>query len=177
MINVEWNKKDLKSFYNKMEQIIKQLPKRIEIGTNNALENIQEKALSNKRGSKDKRLIPIEILDADKKSVVGRVYTDKTLFSYAPFLEFGTGTKAELPHIGKTKTFILSGYRYWFLPVEKVDRKFAPERMINIGGELFYIMFATKPYPFMRPASMSSRQESADYINEEIGKLLMEVCK
>lgn len=177
MISVEWNKRDLKSFYSKMDKIIQELPKRTKTGTNNALENVQEKALANKRGSKDKRMIPIEILDADKKCVVGRVYTDKDMFSYAPFLEFGTGTKAELPHIGKTKTFILSGYRYWFLPVDKVDRRFAPERMINIGGELFYIMFATRPYPFMRPASASSRQESADYINEEIGKLLMEVCK
>ena len=102
---------------------------------------------------------------------------DKDIFSYAPFLEFGTGTKAELPHIGKTKTFIASGYRYWFLPVDKVDKKFSPERVINIDGELFYIMFATQPYPFMRPASFTSRQENADLVNERIGKFLTEVLK
>lgn len=175
MISVEWNKKSLNNFYDKMDKVIKEMPKRTEIGMKNALGNVQEKALANKRGNKDKRLIPIEIVDVNSKQIVGRVYTDKDLFSHAPFLEFGTGTKAELEHIGKTATFIASGYRYWLLPVDKVDKQFSPDRIVNINGELFYLMFATKPYPFMRPASFSSRQESADYINEEIGKLLMEV--
>lgn len=116
-------------------------------------------------------------MDFDKGKVVGRVYTNKDLFSHAPFLEYGTGTKAELPHIGQTKTFIQSGYRYWFLPVEKVDKQFSPERIIVIDGKQFYLMFATKPYPFMRPASFSSRQENADLVNERIGKMLMEVLK
>jgi len=160
-----------------MNKILVELPKRNKIGVGNAMENVQEKALKNKRGNQDKRLIPIEFVDFDSKQVKGRVYTDKDLFSYAPFLEFGTGTKAELEHIGKTATFISSGYRYWLLPVDKVDKQFSPERIINIKGELFYLMFATKPYPFMRPASFSSRQESADCINEEIGKLFMEVFK
>lgn len=177
MFKVEWDKQSLNSFYQKMDKIIRGLPERTKLGVNDALENTQEKALNNKRGSKDKKMIPIEIVDFNKNEVVGRVYTDKDIFSYAPFLEFGTGTKAELPHIGKTKTFIASGYRYWFLPVDKVDKKFSPERVINIDGELFYIMFATQPYPFMRPASFTSRQENADLVNERIGKFLTEVLK
>lgn len=177
MISIEWNKQSLNSFYNKMERVIKEMPTRTQAGMKNAMENVQEKALTNKRGSKDKRLIPIEFVDVDKRQITGRVYTDKDLFSYAPFLEFGTGTKAELDHIGTTATFIASGYRYWLLPVDKVDRQFSPERIVNIKGELFYLMFATRPYPFMRPAGFSSRQESADYINEEIGKLLVEVFR
>lgn len=177
MISVEWNKQDLKNFYNKMDKIIREMPKRAEIGVKNALENTQEKALSNKRGSKDKRMIPFEIVEASTNSVIGRVYTDKDLFSYAPFLEYGTGTKAEKPHIGTTETFIKSGYRYWYLPVEKVDRKFSPQRIININGQQYYIMYATQPYPFMRPASFSSRKENADCLNEEIGKLFVEVLR
>lgn len=177
MISVEWNKKSLNSFYNKMDKILQELPKRAENGMNNALKNTQEKALTNKRGSKDERLIPYEIVEANSKQIIGRVYTDKDLFDYAPFLEFGTGTKAEKPHIGKTKTFIESGYKYWYLPVEKANREFSPSRIINIDGNLFYIMYATQPYPFMRPASFSSRQESADCINEEVGKLFVEVLR
>lgn len=177
MISVEWNKDNLKSFEKKMETIIKKLPEATKMGVNDSLKNTQEKALQNKRGNKDKKLIPIEILDFDKNKIVGRVYTNKELFSCAPFVEFGTGTKAELPHIGKTKTFIASGYQYWFLPVEKVDRQFSPERIVVIGGQQFYIMFATKPYPFMRPAAFSSRKENVDLINERIGKMLMEVLK
>ena len=177
MFKVEWNKNNLDNFYKKMEKLIKGFPERAKLGVEDALKNTQEKALDNKRGSKDESMIPIEFVDFDKNKITGRVYTDKDLFSYAPFLEFGTGTKAELEHIGTTKTFIASGYRYWFLPVDKVDKRFSPERIINIGGELFYIMFATKPYPFMRPASFSSRQENADLVNERIGKFITEVLK
>lgn len=177
MISVEWNKDKLDNFEKKMETFITKLPEAVKLGVEDSLKNTQENALKNKRGSKDKKLIPIELLDFDKGKVVGRVYTDKDLFSYAPFLEYGTGTKAELSHIGTTKTFIASGYRYWYLPVEKVDRQFSPERIITINGKHFYVMFATKPYPFMRPASFSSRKENADLINERVGKLMMEVFK
>ena len=177
MFKIEWKKSSLKSFEKKMKSIINELPNSAKEGVNDALKHTQDVALKNKRGSRDEKMIPIEIVDFSKNKVVGRVYTDKDLFSYAPFLEFGTGTKAELPHIGKTKTFIASGYRYWLLPVEKVDRKFAPERMINIKGELFYIMFATQPYPFMRPASFSTREENANLVDERVGKMLTEVLK
>ena len=177
MIDISWNKDNLKSFEKKMETLIKKLPETAKVGVEDSLKNTQEKALKNKRGNKDEKLIPIEILDFDKGEVVGRVYTDKNLFSFAPFMEFGTGTEAELPHIGKTKTFIASGYRFWYLPVEKVDKQFSPERIVVINGKQFYIMFATKPYPFMRPASFSSRKENANLLNERIGKLLMEVLK
>lgn len=177
MFKIEWEKKSLDRFEKKMAKLVKELPNRTKLGLEDSLKNTQEKALKNKRGSQDEKLIPIEIIDFNKNQVVGRVYTNKDLFSYAPFLEYGTGTKAELPHIGKTKTFIESGFRYWFLPVEKVDRQFSPQRIVVIDGKQFYLMFATKPYPFMRPASFSSRQENADLINERIGKLLMEVLK
>lgn len=177
MISIEWNKKDLKSFYSKMDKIIKEMPKRTKIGVENALENTRDKALSYKRGNKDERLIPFEIVEASTNKVLGRVYTDKDLFSYAPFLEYGTGTEAEKPHIGTTKTFIKSGYKYWYLPVEKANREFSPQRIIVIDGKQFYIMYATQPYPFMRPASFSSRQQNADCVNEEIGKLFVEVLR
>jgi len=177
MISIEWDKKSLNDFYKKMGNIIKKLPETTKLGVEDSLKNTQEVALKNKRGSRNEKMIPVEVVDFDKNKVIGRVYTDKDLFSYAPFLEFGTGTQAELPHIGKTKTFILSGFRYWFLPVEKVDRQFSPERVININGSLYYIMFATQPYPFMRPASIQTREENANLIDERIGKLLMEVLK
>lgn len=177
MIEIEWNEKKINRFEKKMEDILKELPNSAKTGVEDALKNLQKKALDKKRGSKDEKMIPVEIVDFDKMKVVGRVYTDKDLFSYASFLEFGTGTKAELEHIGTTKTFIESGYQYWLLPVEKVDRKFAPERMIKIKGNMFYIMYATRPYPFMRPASFSSRKENAELIKKKIAYMLKEVLK
>lgn len=178
MISIEWNKDSLSSFEKKMETLIRKLPEAAKMGVDDALKNTQEKALQNKRGNKDEKLIPIEIFDFDKNKVVGRVYTNKDLFSHACFLEFGTGAKADgtLPHIGKTKTFIESGMQYWFLPIEKIDKNLN-NPVINIKGELFYIMFATKPYPFMRTAAFYSRRENADLINERIGKMILEVLK
>lgn len=71
MISVEWNKNNLKSFERKMEEILKKLPETTKLGVEDSLKNTQGKALSNKRGNKDEKLIPIEILDFDKGKVVG----------------------------------------------------------------------------------------------------------
>ena len=80
MIDISWNKDNLKSFEKKMETIIKKLPETAKLGVEDSLKNTQEKALKNKRGNKDEKLIPIEILDFDKGKVVGRVYTNKDLY-------------------------------------------------------------------------------------------------
>lgn len=137
------------------------------------LESGQEEAFKNKRGSKEKSLIPYELKSA-KDSVTGRLYTD---FDYAPFLEFGTGIKADgtLPHIGHTATFKNSGMRYWYLPKELADAKgkeFAPQRIITIDGQQFYLMFATKPYPFMRPTAFYLEDKAKKILSEEINKQL-----
>lgn len=190
MIDVSWNKDNLKSFEKKMETLIKKLPETAKLGVNDALKNTQEKALENKRGSKDKNLILTEIIDCSNGEIVGRVYTNKDLFSFAPFLEFGTGNKADgtLPHIGKTNLFKKSGMQFWYAPADKIKRQYSEGSFIELVGEQipmnaifngkkYVLVFATKPYPFMRPASFSSRQENANLVNERIGKLLREVLK
>ena len=141
-IKIKENKKDI------IKQIEKSMPNAIE----KVLKYGQDIALENKRGSKDKENVLYEIT-IDKNGVSGRLYTN---FDYALFLEYGTGTLAELPHIGHTETFKASGYTYWFLPKEVADAKgksFNSNRLINIKGELFYIMFPTQPFPFMRPTA------------------------
>lgn len=128
----------------------------------------QDLALKKKRGTKSEMLIPYEIKNEGNK-IKARLYTN---FDYALFLEYGTGTKAELDHIGHTKAFKESGYRYWFLPKAVADSRgaeFSPERLINIGGELFYIMFPTEPQPFMRP--------TATELEENIVKKIIEGMK
>ena len=49
MIDISWNKENLKSFEKKMEALIKELPETAKLGVNDALKNTQEKALKNKR--------------------------------------------------------------------------------------------------------------------------------
>ena len=49
MIDISWNKDNLKSFEKKMETIIKKLPETAKLGVEDSLKNTQEKALKNKK--------------------------------------------------------------------------------------------------------------------------------
>lgn len=157
-----------KNYYKEVQQAISD---GINQGMEDAMKHGQEIALSNKRGNKDADSILYEI-SSENGVIKGRLYTN---FDYAMFLEYGTGTKAELDHIGTTKTFLESGYRYWFLPKEVADargKEFSPERLINIKGELFYIMYATQPYPFMRPTAFELENSVAEIFVKAIKERL-----
>lgn len=83
-------------------------------------------------------------------------------------LENGTGIYALEPHIGKTKTFINSGYRYWYLPVEKAKK--ALGRKITLYGKEYYVMHAQPAKPHFTPAyNMNVRTR-----HENISKALKE---
>lgn len=165
MFNCSVKVKDSKK--NIIDKINKSLPEAMEV----VMQYAQEYALKNKKGNKDTSLIPYEI-KSDAKGTTGRLYTN---FEHAPFLEYGTGIKADgtLPHIGKTKKFIESGMKIWYLPKSVADakgREFSPQRLININGELYYVMFATQPYPFMRPTAFNLESEAINILASEIAK-------
>lgn len=156
---------------SKYKEITKAIENSIPIAMEEVMRYAQKLALQNKRGSKDTDSILFEIT-SNNGVVMGRLYTN---FDYAMFLEYGTGTEAEMPHIGHTETFIKSGYRYWFLPKEVADSKgkeFAPQRLINIDGKLFYMMFATKPFPFMRPTAFDLEDNAVKIFANAIRKEL-----
>lgn len=164
-IKVKGSKKD----------IINKISNSLPVAMEKVMQYAQEEALKQKRGSKDSDLIPYEIIN-NNKEVIGRLYTN---FDYAPFLEYGTGIKADgtLPHIGKTKKFVESGMRIWYLPKALADakgREFSPQRIINIGGEEFYIMYATEPFPFMRPTAFLLEDNAIKILADEIIKQLKE---
>ncbi len=178
MLSVEFKKSSFDSFYKKMDKIISGLPEATNKGVNLALNNVKDTAIRNKRGTKDDKMFVVEILDFESGKITGQVKTNKDIFSYASFLEFGTGTYAQLPHIGTTKTFIDSNYAYWLLPKEKASRPLNnPLVYSEKTGTYFYVMFATRPYPFMRPTAQMTRKESVGYINMQISKLFREVAK
>ena len=141
----------------------------------NAMEELMQYAkkvaLDKKRGSKDEDLILFEIAVEGKK-VKGRLYTN---FDYAMFLEYGTGTKAQMPHIGTTKTFLESGYRYWFLPKEVADsrgREFTNKEVIDIGGKEFYMMFPQEAEPFMHPTAFDLENNATRILAQALVKEL-----
>lgn len=138
------------------KKLVKKLPNAME----ELMQHAKEVALSRKRGSKDEDLILFEI-KVEGSKVKARLYTN---FDYAMFLEYGTGTKAQMPHIGTTKTFLESGYEYWFLPKEVADsrgREFTQKEVININGKLFYMMFPQEAHPFMQPTAFDLEDKAA----------------
>lgn len=81
-------------------------------------------------------------------------------------IENGTGIYALEPHIGKTKTFFESGYRYWYVPTTKVKRPLGQK--ITINGIDFYVVKAQKPKPHFKPALNNNIQLYKDNIVQAI---------
>ena len=80
------------------------------------------------------------------------IYTDlksKDGYLIGRMIENGTGIYALEPHIGHTKTFHVSGYQYWYVPADEVDRPIG--KTILIDGVEFYIAKAQKPKPHWKP--------------------------
>lgn len=88
------------------------------------------------------------------------VYTDMTsnddpTIVIGRMIEQGTGIYALEPHIGHTKTFIDSGYRYWYVPATSVKRAIGQKIVIN--GKEFYIAKPQRPRPHFLPALISNK--------------------
>lgn len=173
MVSISWNKKKLNSLNKKINKLCNDIPKAVEEGLKNGLEGVKELAYTYKRGTKEG--IMIAVSKENSKEILGRIYTDKTIMPYALFLEYGTGIYAEMEHIGTTKTFIESGYRYWYLPVEKAQRDFGSSRKVTIGDSEFYIMYAQRPAPFMKPASFYGRTKLSSEIQKTLSKIMKEI--
>lgn len=92
------------------------------------------------------------------------------------FEYFGTGSNAEMEHVGKTKHFIQSGYTEWFIPASKVEKALSYP-VVKIQGMDFYIAHGTKANHFMSDASFKSRNENAEIVKEKLDEMLKEVCK
>ena len=89
MISVKWKNQD--KLYKKLDYITKKLEKTTQNSLKESMEMLQSLALKFKVGKKDISMIPFQM-----DGLKGRLYTDKKTFAYAMFLEFGTGTFAEL---------------------------------------------------------------------------------
>ena len=108
MINFNCNIKVKHNFKN-IDAIIQKLPQTAKIGIENAIKGTSEYAL-HLLGTNNNGII-CEMVNTETKEIKGRIYTDQDKMPWSWFREFGTGTFAQLPHIGKTKHFIESRFR------------------------------------------------------------------
>lgn len=92
------------------------------------------------------------------KTVIGSDLKTEDGYFLGRMLENGTGIYALEEHIGKTKTFIQSGYRYWYLPVEKVDNALEKYgyKKVNLYGKDYYVMHGQPAKPHFIPAYNSN---------------------
>lgn len=134
----------------------------------------QKEAVSNLGGQDDDIKYDIK---PTKDGYQGIVHTD---FEGPAFVEFGTGRKAEMPHIGKTYTFRRTGFYFWYAPADKVSRNYKDTDYFEFDGEMFpmnaymddkkYVMvFESDPKPFMRPAFVELENNAERIVRDSIG--------
>lgn len=173
MFQIKVNKKKLNNLDKKIDYICDNITPSIMKGVQDALKNTQTLAIRLRKGE---GTILTELVNINSGEVKGRVFTDKVNFFWAVFLEYGTGQYAQLPHIGTTPTFIKSGYEYWFIPVEKVDKRlYYP--IIEIQGQQFYLAHGVEARPFMTPAGIQTREQNVKIIKDSVKSMLKEACK
>jgi len=123
-----------------------------------------------------------EYIESIKKSptkvntdtITTEIYTDlksKDGYFIGRMIENGTGIYALEPHIGHTKTFYDSGYKYWYVPADDVKRPIGRE--IEINGIKFYIAKAQRPKPHWKPAL----EQNTDLYKQKIHQALEEAKK
>ena len=101
-----------------------------------------------------------------------RIYTDlqsEDGYYIGRMIEYGTGIYALQPHIGHTKTFILSQYHFWYVPATSVDRQIG--KKIIIDGKEFYIARPQVAKPHFLPAL----HKNVALYHENIKKAVKEV--
>ena len=176
MLDISFDEKKLNSLYKKLNMMANKLVANTEASLEVIMKNTQKEALNNKIGSKDENKIPYTV-EKEAQDVIGKLRTNMPLnngiyASYAPMIEFGTGKLGELAKLGKTKTFVESGYSYWYLPVEKAPRDFGASRKIMINDKEFYIMYSQSPHPFMRPAGFYLRNNASKLMSNSLREKL-----
>lgn len=145
-INLKCKIKGLDRLEKKINKMVIELPKKVEESIEEILKNIQGYAIRLEKGHNEEGIL-VEMVETSTMEVKGRVFAEPSMFmtdnntSYLWFEYFGTGTYAEMGHIGNTTHFRESGFTEWLIPVNKVTKPL-PYPIVTskkVPGELFYL--------------------------------------
>lgn len=148
MKNINELGKDFGSFQKRLEdKLIK--------AQRESAEQIHKDVIKHLGHSSGKYADSIQVGETEKENGVIKtsIYTDlksKDGYYIGRMIENGTGIYALEPHIGHTNTFKASGYQYWYVPAEEVDRPIG--KVVLIDGVEFYVAKAQQPKPHWKPA-------------------------
>lgn len=164
----------VKHNYKNIKAIIDKLPQTIEKGIENSIKGTAEYAI--RLLGTDNNGIVCEMINTETSEIKGRIYTDQNKMPWSWFREYGTGTYAQMPHIGNTKHFLETGFEEWYIPVNKVENSLNyPIKIID--GKQFYVAHSVQAKPFMRPAGFERREQNIQDVQREICKMLEQICK
>lgn len=172
---------NVKHNFKNINKIIQELPQTISDSLEAVLNNMRGYAIKLEKGQNEEG-IKCELIDTSTKEVKGRVYADPDEFmsesniSYLWFEYFGTGSNAEMEHVGKSKHFIESGFTEWFIPVSSVSKQLKFP-IVNIQGQDFYISHGNKANHFLTDGEFQSREENKEIFANKLKEMIKECTK
>ena len=153
-----------------LQRIIDGLPGAAERGVRRALDDTAKLAIRLAPNIVGK-CIKVEMLNSDTGEIVGRVYTDTGVTSFAPYVEFGTGVKVD--DQGNPEAIRLKRAKQipWFIHVSMVPRSFAKygyPLIVGRDGAQYWVVDGMKPHPYFHPAAFNRRDDNVDVVKQEI---------
>lgn len=161
--------KNIKEFGNDLSKFEKSLKENLIKAQEETAEQMKKDVIEKLGFSSGKYVNSIQKgkTEIENDKIKTEIFTDlksKDGYLIGRMIENGTGTYALEPHIGHTKTFYVSGYQYWYVPANEVDRPIG--KTILIDGVEFYIAKAQKPKPHWKPVL----EEDIELYKENIRK-------
>lgn len=159
-----------------LDGILQKLPKAVEKGIEEALENTRKLAISFAPGPA-KGAILIEILDANTKHVIkGRIFNDTSQVPWSSYTEFGTGLYVD--DQGNDEAIRLKRAKSipWYVHVSMVPASFARygyPLVTGKNGQKYYEVDGMKPHPYMHPAAFQNRDKNI----QEVAKAIQEMIR
>lgn len=165
--------KNIKEFGNDLSKFEKSLKENLIKAQEETAEQMKKDVIEKLGFSSGKYVNSIQKgkTEIENDKIKTEIFTDlksKDGYLIGRMIENGTGTYALEPHIGHTKTFYVSGYQYWYVPANEVDRPIG--KTILIDGVEFYIAKAQKPKPHWKPVL----EEDIELYKENIRKAIKE---
>lgn len=152
----------------------------IAMKSNDIKEYLAKKMISVINGFADERLsYDAEYIKHNKYEILDEgiaVYNDVENEShqhYSLILEYGSGLYAELPHIGQTKSFIASGYMYWYVPEDEAPDLFEyPYERIETEDGVIYKVYGQTPKHIYEDSAKVIERNAARWVREYIEERL-----
>lgn len=165
--------KKIKEFSNDLDKFEKRLKENLIKAQEETAEQMKKDVIEKLGFSSGKYVDSIKRgeTECQNDKIKTEIFTDlksKDGYLIGRMIENGTGIYALEPHIGHTKTFHVSGYQYWYVPANEVDRPIG--KIVLIDGVEFYIAKAQKPKPHWKPVL----EEDIELYKENIKKAIKE---